>query len=370
MMTWSTPNSKFGSGLKAKPWPLSHGCVQGLWPSSWPKKMLCRHWPRYFRNQGSSEGWTLNVHPSLLPWFLKYLGQCRHNIFFGQLDGHSPWTHPWLSGQGLAFKPLPNFEFGVDHVIMFGGRNNDSYSWAGFFGRASAFSTGTPSSGETHSQAGLWLRIRFPKLRGLLVYQELLADDYAVPPFKARSYQGGFYLPYLTRDGRTDLRFEYAILEPNYSMHSDPLYWTNNSYLMGDPLGPNASEIDLALGRWLRNDLKLTGGLFLTDRAPTWGSNTPYPASVYGPTLVKERSGGVAFDALQIPAEIGRTIPGLATVPIPLLGRVPIPVLGSAHARVSFEYVDHMNYGNTASFRTMLSISLGLQPTHDTYSWH
>jgi len=319
-----------------------------------------------------------NVHPSLLPWFLKYLGQFRYNVFFGQLDGHNPWTHPWLSGQVFAFKPLPNFEFGVDHVIMFGGLNNDSYSLAGFFGRATGFNTGSPSSGQTHSQGGIWLRIRFPKLRGLLVYQEMLGDDNLtteIPgigrflPFLAVSYQGGFYLPYLTSDGRTDLRFEYAILEPNYDTHSSPLYWTNNSYLMGDPLGPNASEIDLQLGRWLRKDLKLSGDLFLTDRAPTIGGNTPYPASIYGSNLTKERSGGVAFDVLSIPAEVSKTIPSLSRVTIPLLGKASIPALGSARARVSFEYVDHLNYGNTASFRTMLSISIGLQPTHDTYSW-
>src|ERR1039458_4925424 len=88
------------------------------------------------------------------------------------------------------------------------------------------------------------------------------------------------------------------------------------------------------------------------------------------PGAGQERSAGVAFDALEIPVEIGRTIPGLATVPIPLLGRVSIPALGSAHARVSFEYVDHLNYGNTASFRTMLSISIGLQPTHNTFTSH
>jgi len=320
-----------------------------------------------------------NVHPSLLPWFGKYLGQFRYNIFFGQLDGERYWAHPWLCGQVFAFKPMPNFEFGVDHVIMFGGRYNDSYNLPGFFGRATGFDTGSPSSGQTNSRGGIWLRIRFPKLRGLLVYQEMLGEDNLtteVPgigrflPFKAVSYQGGFYLPYLTRDGRTDLRFEYTILEPNYSTHGDSLYWTYNSYQMGDPLGPNASEIDLALGRWLRNDLKLTGDLFLTDRAPTFGSNAPYPASVYGPALVKERSGGVAFDALQIPVEIGKAVPGLATVPIPFVGRVSIPAVGSAHARVSFEYVDHLNFGNVASFRTMLSISIGLQPTNDTFTWH
>jgi hypothetical protein len=314
-----------------------------------------------------------------LPWFLKYLGQFRYNMFFGQLDGDRQWAHPWLSGQVFAFKPMPNFEFGADHVIMFGGRGNDSYSFSGFLGRATGFATGSPSSGQTHSQGGLWLKIRFPKLRGLQVYQEMLGDDNLtsqVPgvgrflPFLAVSYQGGFYLPYVTTDGRTDLRFEYSILEPNYDAHADSLYWTYNSLLMGDALGPNASQIDLQLGRWVSNELKLSGDLFFTERAPTIGSNSPYPASTYGPNLTKERSVGFAFDGLQVPVEVGRAIPGLATVPIPLFGRVAIPALGSAHARVSFEYVDHMNYGSTGSFRTMLSMTIGIQPMLKTLTWH
>ena len=68
---------------------------------------------------------------------------------------------------------------------------------------------------------------------------------------------------------------------------------------------------------------------------------------------------------------VGKAIPGLATSSrFRSLGRASIPALGSARARVSFEYVDHLNYGNAASFRTMLSISIGLQPTRNTLTWH
>ncbi len=236
---------------------------------------------------------------------------------------------------------MPNFEFGVDHVIMFGGRGNDSYSLDGLSRPRDRLQYRQSHFGaNTHSQAGIWLKIRFPELRGLLVYQEMLGDDNltaeipasAVSTVPGVSYRGGLYLPYVTSDGRTDLRFEYAILEPNYATHGDSLYWTNNGNLMGDPMGPNASEIDLQLGRWLRKDLKLSGDLFLTDRAPTIGGNTPYPASIYGSNLTKERSGGVAFDVLSIPAEVSKTIPGLARVTIPLLGKASIPALGLARA--------------------------------------
>src|SRR5208282_1020744 len=85
-----------------------------------------------------------NVHPQLLPGFLRYLGPFRHQIFLGKLDhdrfaqnpGNFPpvnlsYSYPWISGQVIAFKPFPNFELGFDHVIIFGGTGNDNYGWTG-----------------------------------------------------------------------------------------------------------------------------------------------------------------------------------------------------------------------------------------------
>ncbi|HLN23602.1 MAG TPA: capsule assembly Wzi family protein, partial [Patescibacteria group bacterium] len=76
-----------------------------------------------------------NVHPAYLPGFLRYLGPFRSEAFFGQLDHYRPfdtppaatsssYPYPRLSGQIIVFKPLSTFEFGITHVIMFGGQNN------------------------------------------------------------------------------------------------------------------------------------------------------------------------------------------------------------------------------------------------------
>jgi len=61
-----------------------------------------------------------NIHPTLLPWVFRYLGQFRYQIFFGQLDGDRYFAHPWIDGEIFSFKPLPNFEFGFTHTIDFG----------------------------------------------------------------------------------------------------------------------------------------------------------------------------------------------------------------------------------------------------------
>ena len=110
-------------------------------------------------------------------------------------------------------------------------------------------------------------------------------------PMLSVSYQGGVYIPRVTADGLTDARFEYAILSPYNATHSDSLYWAYYSRLMGDPLGPDASEVDLSVNRWMDYQYKCGLDMFYTERAA--------PFDVAG--LSKERSGGIAFDVFQIP---------------------------------------------------------------------
>lgn len=304
-----------------------------------------------------------NIHPTLLPSFLRYLGQFRYQVFFGQLDGDRYNSHPWIDGQIFSFKPLPNFEFGLTHTIDFGGRYNDNYNLSGFIGRATGFKTGNQQSGNTNSRGGFYLKFYFPRLRNLEVYQEILSEDNAtnaVPgigrflPFLATSYQGGIYLPRLTKDGRTDLRVEYAILEPNYSIHNTSLYWTYDDGLMGDAMGPNATEVDLALGRWMgaqKNPMKLTLDLFYTEQAPGYDGNIQYPNSIYGPSLTKERSGGFALDFDALP-----------------LTPVLREALAAAHARAAVEYVHALNYSRGVdSWRALVMLSGSL--SMDQFKW-
>jgi hypothetical protein len=292
-----------------------------------------------------------NIHPTYLPGFLRYLGPMRFDAFFGQLDGDRYFAHPWLDGQALVFKPLPTVEFGIDHAIMFGGRHNDGYNWAGFLGRATAFDTGNPTVGNTNSRGGLFVKAYFPHWRGLQIYQETLGEDNLtkeVPgigrflPFLSVSYQGGVYLPRLSADGRTTLRFEYAVIESNYSNHSDSLYWAYDNRLMGYPLGPDSSRADLALQRWVDNRNRLQGDIFYTNRA--------------GNTLVgwhREQSGGMAV--------------ALWRLPKPFLGSSTF--LGDIQIQASFEYVQNLDFTTVTGVRTMLSITFAFSDPITSLHW-
>ena len=303
-----------------------------------------------------------NVHPTQLPWILGYLGQFRYQIFFGQLDSDRYFAHPWIDGQIFSFKPLPDFEFGFTHTIDFGGRHNDFYSPLGFLGRATGADTGSVAVGNTNSRGGIFLKFYFPRLRNAQLYQEILGEDNltaeAAPigrflPFLAVSYQGGVYLPRLTADGLTDLRFEYAIQEPNYSTHSDSLYWAYNGWQMGDAMGPNSTQIDLQIGRWFPGLTKASADLYYTERAPNFGTNQSYPTAIYGPLLTKEHSGGIAFDVLRIPQ----------------ITRWTGDALVDGRARVALEYVDRINFGGPGNFRALVMLSTSLNPAWSNLVW-
>jgi hypothetical protein len=229
-----------------------------------------------------------SVHPAYLPGFLRYLGPFRHEIFFGQLDHDRVYSQPWLSGQIIAFKPLPTFEIGLTHVIMFGGHGNDHYGLGGFLGRATGFSTGDARVGNTHSEGGFTTKFYFPSLRNAYLYLDVVGSDNLsseVPaigralPFAAVSYQGGIFVPRVTADGLTTARLEFLDTSQRYGFHSDSLYWAYKDRLMGNPVGANAFQIHLTVGRWLSKSLKLDVDYFHTERDPelsSQGGNTEF----------------------------------------------------------------------------------------------
>jgi hypothetical protein len=317
-----------------------------------------------------------NIHPKYLPWIFRYLGPGRRELFMGQLDADRARSqHPWIVGHVTVFKPLPWFEIGMTRAIIFGGRNNDHYNFGGFLGRFTGIATGNPAQGNTKSRGGIFLKFHIPKLRNLQIYQEIVGSDnltFEVPvighymPFLSVAYQGGFYLPRLTADGLTDLRFEYAIIPGAYSVQNgNSLYWTYENQLMGYPLGPNASEVDLRLGRWFGLHQKVDLDFFYTEQAlalSEGASRFSFPAHsvLYPYSLTKEHSFGMALDLLSLPAPAGNVSPWLAGLQ-GLIGE---------HVKVAIEYTDSLNYQPHAhSVRAMLLLSGTMDNVLPEWNW-
>jgi hypothetical protein len=299
-----------------------------------------------------------NIHPGHLPFFLRYLGLYRYQAFFGQLDANRTFSRPWVDGQILSFRTLPNLEWGLTHTIMFGGTGNDNYSAMGFFGRATGFATGNASSGNTNTRVSMFAKASVPSMRHLQIYGEVLGEDFFQPfgksfalktPFKGPSYIAGLYMPELTKDGRTTARFEYTLIDKEYSVHNDSLYWTYDNRLMGDAVGPGAWQVNFAVGRWLTNQSKLDVDAFYTARRAS------IPALAFNPpTRNTEISYGMGFDFLHLPLEIGMLADSL----------------GEMKARTALEYVNDVNYTNQSSMRALLQLSFSFTPSWSGLVWH
>ncbi|MGH7924747.1 MAG: capsule assembly Wzi family protein [Candidatus Binatus sp.] len=296
-----------------------------------------------------------NIHPGHLPWVFRYLGLYRYQAFLGQLNSGRTFSKPWLSGHVITFRTLPFLEWGIEHTIMFGGSGNDNYSAAGFVGNLTGLSTGNSRDANTNTRFGLFAKAYIPRLRYTQIYGEVLSEDYFNAggstgfklPFKGPSYTAGLYVPQVTLDGHTTARFEYALTDKEYSVHSDSLYWTYNNGLMGSSLGPGAWQVNFELDRWINLQSRIGVDAFYTRRQaivlPTFQPLTRNTETGYG----------VALDFLQLPLEIA-----------PLANS-----LGEMKARAGMEYVSDINYTNSNSFRALLQLSFAFSPSWGGFVW-
>jgi len=223
----------------------------------------------------------------------------------------------------------------------------------GFIGRATGLATGDTKNGNTNQRVGMFATYRFPSLRNALVYGEIVGEDFFQPfgrgfvktPFKAPSYQAGIYVPQITADGLTTARFEYTLLDQEYSQHSDSLYWTYENRLMGHYLGPNAWQIHFTLGRWIDLQSRVDVDFFYAQRKPLERLTTP--------GLSNEQSIGMSLDFIHLPIELSY-----------LAGS-----LGEMRGRAGIEYVNGINYGNENSIRAVVQVVVALTPSWPSLRW-
>ncbi|MFZ0677686.1 capsule assembly Wzi family protein [Candidatus Binatus sp.] len=296
-----------------------------------------------------------NIHPGHLPWIFRYLGLYRYQAFLGQLNSGRTFSRPWLSGHIITFRTLPSFEWGVEHTIMFGGSGNNNYGPGGFIGNLTGLSTGNSSQYNTNTRFGIFGKVYIKRLRDTQIYAEDLSEDFfqlggnssIKLPFKGPSYTAGIYVPRLTIDGRTTARFEYALTDKEYSVHSDSLYWTYNNALMGSSLGPGAWQANFEIDRWLNLQSRAGIDTFYTRRQAI---ALPFYSP---PTRNTETGYGLALNFLHLPLEIA-----------PLANS-----LGEMKARAGIEYVTDINYTNTDSFRALFQLSMSFNPSWGGLVW-
>ncbi len=206
-----------------------------------------------------------------LPSFLSVLGPVRIDSFFGRLDGHTYIPHPYIYGNKINFKPIPNLELGFGRTVTIGGTGGTPLTTKNFF--LSFFGqTNSQNDVPGDSHASFDWTFHVPKMRNYLVfYGDTYADDDFVP-FQnppRNPFRPGIYLTRFPRLPKLDFHMEAASTESANSAYPQLLnYWnstyrdgyTNNGNLIGNAVGRMGRLIQFWFTYWIspQNTLQFT----------------------------------------------------------------------------------------------------------------
>ncbi len=235
-----------------------------------------------------------NPSPVHLPWFLRYLGDFRFDLFCSELDDQRVkgadttvrQSSIYFSGLRLSLKPAPWFELGASRTVMFGGKGRPAVDLGDFL---TILSGKNLSGGEDTSNqlAAIDARLRLPFLWGAQLYGELGGEDEAGGFIAKKALLAGLYLPQIEPSGRLDLRLEYTDL--NFQGHGPVWYrhgfyvsgYTHDGQLMGHPAGGDAIDYFAELSCYLPEGVTLALQLEFLQR----GQSLPVQEKHMAPAL-------------------------------------------------------------------------------------
>lgn len=218
---------------------------------------------------GSSMAWSNNaeniyslrvnrIEPLKIRYLSKLLGPVRYDFFVGSLKGHMVPRSPWVHAEMFSFRPTPNFEFGFQRTVIWGGEGHAPVTFHTFL--HSFFDTNDTAGPEKIGRNDPGARFsdfnvsyRLPYLRRYVTYylDSIVHDD--VTPISAprrSSYRTGLYVSQIPRLNKMDFRVEAVSTDPDVgpAISGQFAYWeiiqlqgyTNKGIIMGDWIGREA----------------------------------------------------------------------------------------------------------------------------------
>ncbi|HUA99103.1 MAG TPA: capsule assembly Wzi family protein [Terracidiphilus sp.] len=201
------------------------------------------------------------VEPFRIPLLSKLTGPFRYDFFVGSLKGHTYPNDPWVHVEKLSFKPFPDLEFGLDRMVIWGGKGHEPITLHTFLHSFFSFQNVTVAQKASANDPGARFgtfdfsyRLPFRRKWITLYTDSLVHDD--VSPISAPRRAGvhpGLYFARIPGLEHMDLRIEGANTSPvsHYNPNGTPidqgqfLYWesvqrqgpTNKGFLVGDWVG-------------------------------------------------------------------------------------------------------------------------------------
>ena len=195
-----------------------------------------------------------NSSPIYIPGVSKILGPFETDNFFASLTGHHFPAGPYMFGEKVSCKPLPDLEVAISRTVVFAGEGHVPLTFGSFWNSFTSF-TNVPADvkfsrndpGARHAQFDFsW---RLPGLqRWLTLYSGSIVHDNVSPLPRARAgVNPGIYLSHFPKFPKLDFRAEAAYTDaPAGTLQNGQfLYWEtvyhdlylNNGNLMGHWVG-------------------------------------------------------------------------------------------------------------------------------------
>jgi len=156
------------------------------------------------------------VEPIRIKYLSRYLGPVRYDFFYGSLKGHTDPNNDWVHSEMFSFQPTPNFQFGMQRTVIFGGKGHEPVTLHTFL--KGFFDTNDTAAGEKYSRSDPGARFsafefsyRLPFVRNYLtLYTDSETHDDLGPISAPRraAYRPGIYLSHFPGARRLDLRVE------------------------------------------------------------------------------------------------------------------------------------------------------------------
>jgi hypothetical protein len=214
-----------------------------------------------------------NPNPVVLPWIFKYLGLCKFQWFWTELESNRAIPNTEFMGFRVNIKPAPFLELGASRTYQLGGRGSGvkGISDLNFSDWIKILFEGNASGSlDVNQISGLdgilylnnldqWLRV----VKSIEIWGEYYGEDEAGNWIADIGYVAGIKFGDLLLKGTTDFIFEYADnVDPD-----EPLVWYNNGIyqsgyrykgeVMGHNMDTEAREYFTRIEHYLFPDLIL-----------------------------------------------------------------------------------------------------------------
>jgi Capsule assembly protein Wzi len=195
------------------------------------------------------------VEPLYIPYISRIAGLIRYDFFVGPLKGHNVPVSPWIHSEKISFKTTPNFEFGFERTVIWGGVGHEPVTLGTFW--RSFYSISDTNGAEKNSARDPGARFssvdfswRLPYLTKWLTFytdSEVHDDVFPITAPRHAAFRTGLYLSHIPGAPKLDLRAEAVSTDPDSGLShgGQDMYieviqrngYTNNGQLIGDWIG-------------------------------------------------------------------------------------------------------------------------------------